>query len=296
MSRVGFIGLGAMGLPMVRRLRDAGFDVRAFDVNAAMAAELPGIFASSLAEAGRERDIIVTMLPNGSIVRDALLGDAGALSEAAPGTIVIDMSSSDPFGTVELSKALAERGFTLIDAPVSGGVPGAEEGKLSIMIGCDDAKAREACQPVLAALGAKFFDVGPVGAGHAAKAINNVTAASVAAVTSEGVIAARRFGIEPETMIEVLNASTGGSFVSRMLFPGAILSQKFNAGFALALMAKDVALAAGIGERLSLELPMIQTANAQWSAARDELGGQSDFSKYFLYIEGKNGGSASEPN
>lgn len=299
MTKIGFIGLGNMGGPMARRLIAEGFDVLVHDASAAAGAAFGAAAVGSALAAGRDRDVIVTMLPNGDIVRDALLGERGALAQAQPGTVVVDMSSSDASGTVRLGGELARRAFPLVDAPVSGGVALAGEGRLSIMVGFDDRAAFERCRPVLLALGARLFEVGGLGAGHATKAINNVIAASIISVTAEGLLLGKRFGVDPETLLEVINASTGRSQVSDTLFRSQVLPRRFALGFSMGLMAKDVGLAAALGQDLNLRLPMIAAAQAGWTQARDSLGAETDFTAYVRHVEADNGGqpltTASDP-
>jgi 3-hydroxyisobutyrate dehydrogenase len=291
MMKIGFIGLGAMGGPMARRLIAEGFDLLVHDTNPASGAPFGAAAVATAADAGRDRDVIITMLPTGAVVREALLGDHGALSQARPGTIVVDMSSSDASGTVDLGVALGGRGFPLVDAPVSGGVALAGEGRLSIMAGFDNRAAFDRCRPVLLALGARLFEVGALGAGHAAKAINNVIAAAIIGVTAEGLLLGQRFGVAPETLLEVINASTGRSQVSDTLFRSQVLPRRFALGFTMGLMAKDVGLAASLAEDLELSLPMIAAARARWEAARDGLGAGTDFTAYIRHLEAENGGA-----
>lgn len=287
--KVGFVGLGNMGAPMARRLLANGHDVKVFDTNAALAESFAPAWVGSLREAGPDREVIVTMLPNGQIVREALLGAEGALSQADPGTIVLDTSSSEAAGTVALGAELKQLGFTLVDAPVSGGVPLATQGRLAMMIGADDRAALDRVRPVLEAFGDRHIEVGGLGCGHAAKAINNAIAAAIVAITSEGLVLGERFGLSPETLLDVINSSTGRSQISETIFKTHILPRTFSVGFSIGLMAKDVGLAASLGERLELELPVLEAVSTRWSAARDALGHNTDFTAYLRDIEARNG-------
>jgi 3-hydroxyisobutyrate dehydrogenase len=284
--KIGFIGLGMMGRPMAERLIANGFTVRVFDANPARAAEFGDAFAGSPAAAAAGADVIVTMLPNGDIVRDVLVGEGGALASAAGGAIVIDTSSSDAGGTVTLGAELAGRGIRLIDAPVSGGVPLAREGKLALMVGgAEDDALFETVRPVLDALGSRIVRVGGLGAGHAAKAINNAIAAAALAVTAEGLVMGEKFGIAPEVLLEVLNSSTGRSAVSESVFRTQILPRTYAQGFAMALMTKDVGLAESLRTRLCLELPMLEKTFAQWRAALAACAEGADFTAYHRFVE-----------
>ncbi|MET0658850.1 MAG: NAD(P)-dependent oxidoreductase [Steroidobacteraceae bacterium] len=291
--KVGIIGLGNMGAPMARRLLVNGHDLKAFDTNAQIAPHFAGHWADSLRDVGADRDVIVTMLPNGQIVREVLLGEAGALAAALPGTLVVDTSSSDPSGTIALGTELAARGFTLIDAPVSGGVPLASQGRLSLMIGCNDPSALERARPVLQAFGERHVEVGRLGCGHAAKAINNAIAATIIAITSEGLLLGERCGITPATLLDVINSSTGKSLVSETVFKTQILPRKFNLGFSMGLMSKDVDIAASLSKRLALDLPILETASASWSAACGTLGSTTDSTAFLRAVEIRNGMASS---
>jgi 3-hydroxyisobutyrate dehydrogenase len=188
-------------------------------------------------------DFIVTMLPTGQIVRDLYLRDGLAL-KLRRGTIAIDMSSSDPVGTRELGAALATSGITLIDAPVSGGVPRAGHGTLTIMIGGDDPAAVERARPLLRTMGDRLFDTGGLGSGHAMKALNNFVAAAGFAACAEALLAGQRFGLDPARMVEILNVSTGRSFLTDLVLREHVVEGKFATGFQLGLLAKDVRIAA----------------------------------------------------
>jgi 3-hydroxyisobutyrate dehydrogenase len=216
-------------------------------------------------------DFIVTMLPTGQIVRDLYLRDALAL-KLRRGTIAIDMSSSGPVGTRELGAALAASGITLIDAPVSGGVPRAAEGTLTIMIGCDDRAAVERARPLLRAMGDRLFDTGGLGSGHAMKALNNFVAAAGFAACAEALLAGRRFGLDPARMVEILNVSTGRSFLTDLVLREHVVEGKFATGFQLGLLAKDVRIAADLAQQLRLDAPLARLVSERFEAACDALG------------------------
>ena len=207
--------------------------------------------ASSLAELAKNSDVVITMLPDGHIVRRVALGQGARTTTASSkasrkARVIIDMSSSAPVGTRELGKDLAERGISLIDAPVSGGVRGAVAATMSIMIGGDKAIA-DRYDDLLSAMGKRFY-VGTLGSGHAAKVLNNYVSAAGLAAAAEAVLVAERFGIDPQTLINVINASTGRNNSTENKFAQFILNGKFNSGFALGLMAKDITLAMEVAE------------------------------------------------
>ncbi len=285
--RVGFVGIGNMGWPMAKRVLGGGFALTVLDVDRARVARFAAETGSAGAESGAAlagaADIVITMLPTGAVVRDALLGAGGIARSLARGAIVVDMSSSDPNGTRELGRALAELGIALVDAPVSGGVRRAEPGTLAIMIGGEDEAAIARARPVLETMGAKLFRTGPLGSGHAMKALNNYVAAAAFAATSEALLVGKRFGLEPGVMVEVLNASSGRNFHTDVVFPDHVVGGKFAAGFALGLMAKDVGIAADLAREIGVEAPLCRLTSELWTGARDAVGATADFTASYKH-------------
>jgi 3-hydroxyisobutyrate dehydrogenase len=216
-------------------------------------------------------DFVVTMLPTGQIVRDLYLRE-GLAQKLRRGAIAIDMSSSDPVGTRELGAALAAFGITLIDAPVSGGVPRAAQGTLTIMIGGDDPAAIDRARPLLSAMGDRLFDTGRLGSGHAMKALNNFVAAASFAACAEALLAGQRFGLDPTRMVEILNVSTGRNFHTDLVLREHVIGGKFATGFQLGLLAKDVRIAAGLARDLRLDAPLVRLVSERFETARDALG------------------------
>lgn len=298
---VGFIGLGNMGAPMAANLARAGFDVIAFDADPARAAAwLDSLdpaaagdarVAGSLAELGGACDRVVTMLPTGAIVRDVLLGadGDGLAAHLARGGVVIDMSSSDPTGTRALVRELAGRGIALVDAPVSGLVPKARAGTLTIMIGADDPAAVERAEPVLRAMGERLILVGRAGCGHAMKALNNVVAATAFTITAEALIVGQRFGLDPAVMVDVLKVSSGRTFHADTSFPDHVLTRRFASGFTLGLLAKDVGIAAALADELRADAPLVELVSRLWAEGRDDLGPGEDNSAIVRRWERRNG-------
>jgi 3-hydroxyisobutyrate dehydrogenase len=215
------------------------------------------------------------MLPTGAIVRDALVGPHGIAPELPRGALVIDMSSSEPEGTRELGIMLAGMGLSLVDAPVSGGVPRATDATLTIMIGGETAAIGRA-RPVLELLGKRLFEVGALGAGHAMKALNNFVSAAAFEATSEALLIGKRFGIDPLQLIDILNASTGRTFHSELSMKDHVIAGRHAAGFLLTLAAKDVRIAAGLATALKIQAPMLELSAAQMSAASQTLGPKAD--------------------
>jgi 3-hydroxyisobutyrate dehydrogenase len=278
---VGFIGIGTMGWPMAANLVKAGYAVTVYDSNprqvAAFCSEHQASAAASLADIAN-CELVITMLPTGQIVRQVLTEaeDGAFLKHARPGTIVVDMSSSEPVGTQQLAAELQTRGVVLLDAPVSGAVTRARLGTLTIMIGGNDKAAIASARPVLAAMGERLFDTGGSGSGHAVKALNNFIAATAFTATSEAVLIARRFGLDPATLIDIVNVSTGKSFISDIVMKEHVLDEKFATGFALGLLAKDVRIAAELGEAVHLDAPLTRLIRARWALARERVGQGAD--------------------
>jgi 3-hydroxyisobutyrate dehydrogenase len=280
---IGFVGLGNMGWPMAANLHAAGFPLVVRDAEAdrqtRFAAEHPGARTAGSPAAFAAAGIVVTMLPNGAIVRDALLG-WGIAAALDRGAVVLEMSSSDPSDTLRLAADLAPDGVRVVDAPVSGGVPRAVTGELSLMVGGDDADVDDA-QPVLRVLGdpARQFRTGGLGSGHAMKALNNAIGAATYCAAAEALVIGRRFGLDPQTMIAIINASTGRSFVSELVFGPEVLTGRYGTGFALGLMAKDVHIARSVAAAAETDAPVIALADERWAKALGELGPAADQSR-----------------
>ena len=286
-ERIGFIGLGNMGAPMARRLVDAGYELVVTDaVPEAVERFAAGSKcerAASPQSIGERCRVVITMLPNGQIVREVLLGANGLAPRLAPGSVAIDMSSSSPIGTRELSADLATIGIALVDAPVSGGVKKAADGRLAIMVG-GEAEPVTRVRPILEAMG-KVFATGPSGSGHAMKALNNFLSAANLAIAAEAVIAGQRFGLDPATMISILNASTGRNTGTDSKFPNNVLPRTFNSGFALGLMAKDLRLALEVARSSGAPAGLLEKTAQMWAAAEQQLGGKADNTEVVKYLE-----------
>jgi 3-hydroxyisobutyrate dehydrogenase len=275
-ARVGFIGVGVMGQPMAANLVKAGHEVTLYDANAerakAVAAEI-GAKTGSLADLA-QGDFVVCMLPTGKEVRQVFFEtDGGAFAKnIKKGLIAIDMSSSSPVDTRATGPMLTEKGATLIDAPVSGARPRALTGTLAIMIGGDDKAAIAKAKPILGVLGNQLFEVGSLGCGHATKALNNYIAGTGFVASCEAISIAKRFGLDPAVLADVLNVSTGKTFASEFIIKQHILSEEFASGFAIGLMAKDVGIAAALSEAVGYDAPIAALVRDRLNEARDALG------------------------
>ncbi len=288
--RVGFIGIGVMGWPMASNIVKGGHDVVVHDLDPEarqrFAREVGGEAAASVADLA-SADVVVTMLPTSRHVRQALAEDEGGafLKAIKPGLVVIDMSSSAPGDTKTLGPLLGEHGAALVDAPVSGARPRAITGTLALMVGGDDEAAIEKAMPVLRCMGDRIFRTGPLGSGHAMKALNNYVAATGLMAVCEAVLIGKRFGLDGQTMAEILNVSTGKNFATEHLLQQHILSESFSAGFTLGLMTKDVAIAADLGEQVGLDAPISRLARERFTYARDKLGAGKDNSAVILALD-----------
>jgi 3-hydroxyisobutyrate dehydrogenase len=282
-ATIGFIGLGRMGFPMARNLGRAGYRIAAHDVNGAAlarACDATGAEAAGSLKAIGERCVaVITMLPDGKAVREVLLGPGGTadcvLEGLAPGGIVIDMSSSSPVGTRELGARLAARGVAMLDAPVSGGVRKAADATLAIMVG-GDAGSVARCRPLLEAMGKQIFMTGPLGSGHAMKALNNYVSAAGLVAAAEAVLAGQRFGLDPKTIVYVLNASTGMNNSTLNKFQPFIFSRAFDSGFSLDLMVKDLRTAIEVARATGSPTPLGDACLEAWTEAQAALGAGAD--------------------
>lgn len=282
---VAFIGIGNMGWPMAANVLKAGHDLIVYDTTPGRAAhfvaEHGGRAADTLAELASV-DIVVTMLPTGQIVRELYLAAGGLASLLSRGALAIDMSSSDPTGTRELGEKLAARGITLVDAPVSGGIPRATTGTLTIMIGAEEATAVARAKPLLTAMGEQLFETGRLGSGHAMKALNNFVAAASYAASVEALLAGKRFGLDPARMLQILNVSTGRNFNTEVVLAEHVVGERYASGFQLGLLAKDVKIAADLTRDLKLDAPVVRLINARYQAALEQLGYARDNTEAIL--------------
>ncbi len=285
---IGFVGLGNMGEPMVRRLAAAGHRVRGYDVAAEARdrlANTPGItVVAAPADVGDGADVVILMLPDSNVVEQVLLGD-GLLDRVRPPTLVVDMSSSEPARTRALAERAAERGVTLVDAPVSGGVIGAKGGSLTIMVG-GPATVLAALRPVLDVLGSKVVHAGDVpGAGHAIKALNNLMSAAHLLASSEAMLAGQAFGLDPAVMLDIVNGSSGRSGSTETKWPRYILPASFDSGFSIAFMVKDMKIALQLADAAGTPAPLSRAAVAEWMIAADEMPPGADHTEIARWLQ-----------
>lgn len=273
-----------MGWPMAMNIHEAGYAITVYDLDRAraesFAVETGARSAVSLAELG-QMDFVITMLPNGHVVREVLMDaeDGAFTRHVKPGCIVIDMSSAEPTGTQALGVELAGHNVTLIDAPVSGGVPRAKLGTLAIMIGAGDADALARAKPLLGTMGQQLFETGGIGSGHATKALNNLIAASSFVATSEAMLVAKRFGLDLNTFVDVVNVSTGHNFMTDKVMKEHVVGGKFATGFALGLLVKDVGIANELCDAVHMDAPLSKLVLRRWQEALDVKGFSADNSE-----------------
>ncbi|MGE5273621.1 MAG: NAD(P)-dependent oxidoreductase [Verrucomicrobiota bacterium] len=281
--RVGFVGLGHMGVPMTARLVAAGHEVRGFDADPTARARAGAAAVGSLAEAAAGVEAVVLMLASSAIVRQVVL-DEGLLDAVEGGSLVADMGSSDPTQTRELAGEAERRGVRYIDAPVSGGVVGAEAGTLTIMAGGSEADL-DTCRPVFEAVGQKVVHAGPVGAGHALKALNNLLSATNFLITLEAVAAGARFGLDPKVMVDAINDSTGRSWATEHKVPQFVEPRSFTSGFAMRLMIKDIQTAKALAHASGSPFALGDASVALWEQAADALPDEADHTEIARWLE-----------
>ena len=287
MATIGFAGLGHMGTPMANRLAAAGHRLRVYDIAPAARARherLDGVaVVNHVAEIADGADVVILMLPDSAVVTQVLLAD-GLLGHVAPSAVVVDMSSSEPGRTRELARVAADRGVTLVDAPVSGGVAGARNGSLTIMVG-GPASVLDRLRPVLEVLGSQVMHAGDiVGAGHAVKALNNLMSAAHLLASSEALLAGRQFGLDPEVMLSIVNSSSGRSGSTQLKWPKYILPEAYDSGFGLRLMLKDMRIALQLEQEAGVPALLGQAAVAAWAAAAEDLPPAADHTEIARWL------------
>jgi 3-hydroxyisobutyrate dehydrogenase len=281
--RLGFVGLGHMGVPMTARLVAAGHEVQGFDVDPAARTRGGAAAVESLADAAVGAQAVVLMLATSAIVRQVVL-DEGLLDSLEPGALLVDMGSSDPTQTRELAAEAERREVRYVDAPVSGGVVGAEAGTLTIMAGGAEADL-ETCRPIFEAVGGKVVHAGRVGAGHALKALNNLLSATNFLITLEAVMVGSRFGLDPKVMVEAINDSTGRSWATEHKVPQFVEPRSFTSGFAMRLMVKDIQTARALAHATGSPFALGDASVALWEQAAEALPDEADHTEIALWLE-----------
>ena len=287
--KIGFIGLGIMGKPMVKNLLKAGHEVMVYDIveeNVAHSAASGAQAASSIAEVAKNNKLIITMLPNGPQVKEVII-QGGVLENAAEGTIVVDMSSIAPAVAQDVHAACAKKGIKMLDAPVSGGEPKAIDGTLSIMVGGDKAVFDEVYD-VLKCMGASAVLCGEIGAGNVTKLANQVIVAINIAAVSEAFMLSTRAGVAPDKVFDAIKGGLAGSTVMNAKIP-MIMDGNFNPGFKVDLHIKDLANALETGHEVGSPLPLTASLMEVMQHLRSHGLGQKDHSAIARYYEGLTG-------
>lgn len=286
---IGFIGIGNMGSPMAARLATAGFPLLVIDpakdrTDAFVREHPTAIVAKNLREVASRCDVVITMLPDSGIVERVLFAEDGLAAAMKPSSLVLEMSSGAPTKTVELGKRLERHKIEMCDAPVSGGVARAVTGELAILVGGSDA-VFEIAEPILKCLGTSILRTGQLGTGHAAKALNNLVSAAGLLISIEALLIGKKFGLDPENFVDVLNASSGMSNSSQKKLKQFVLSRSFASGFGLDLMVKDLTIATDVGREAKAAAPFSALCRELWSSARQLLGPGEDHTAIAKFSE-----------
>ncbi|MGF6267489.1 3-hydroxyisobutyrate dehydrogenase [Paraburkholderia youngii] len=287
MKTVGVVGLGNMGRGMALSAKRAGFTVLGFDANQESVRALGegGVLASaSIADIARQVEVLILSLPTSAIVEQVVFGEGGVLESAKPGLIVIDTTTAEPNSTRKVATALREARIRFIDGPVSGGPKGAATATMTMVLGGADEDVA-AVQPLLSAISAKQVHVGPAGAGHVTKLINNLLTGVHLLVTSEAVRAAEAVGVDKERLIEALSGGSGKNSATLTNYPTWILNGKFDSGFTMKLMRKDMRLAMALLESQGVSAPVAREAGRLWANSEASIGDAEDFNRIVEFVE-----------
>ncbi|MSQ59684.1 MAG: NAD(P)-dependent oxidoreductase [Betaproteobacteria bacterium] len=285
-KHLGFVGVGQMGGPMAGRLLDAGYTLTIFDTREAAMAPLVARgarAAASPAAVASAVETVIVSLPTPAIVKDVALGAKG-VAEGTKVKTVVDLSTTGARVEQEVAAGLASKGIDLVDSPVSGGVAGATKGTLAVMVACRADKL-EALRPVLQVFGKVFYLGEKPGMGQTMKLANNLLSATAMAITSEAMVMGVKAGLDPRTMLDVINAGTGRNSASQDKFPRAVVPRKFDFGFTNALMYKDVKLCLEEGEAMNVPMWVANAVRQSWFLACNEVGPNEDFTAIVKYIE-----------
>lgn len=285
---IGFIGTGSIGKPLARCLAEGGYPIMLSDASRPAvrryAAEIGARVADSPATLAASVDVVIMMLPNSHIVREVVAGSNGVIVGARPGMLLIDMSSGIPEITRELGAQARRAGAALIDAPVSGGVAAAEKGELTIMVGGAEQDI-ELARPILETMGSRVITTGGIGSAHAMKALNNMISAAGFVASMEALLIGKRAGLDPQLMVDVLNASSGANSATQRKLKQCVLSGKYESGFSLDLMLKDVSIAADMADETETAVQFTRLCRDLWKQAADYLGSGQDHTAMAKYLE-----------
>src|SRR3954471_14816322 len=286
--KTAFLGLGAIGRPMAARIAAAGLPLSVWNRTAGKAADFASEHgarhAATPADAARDADIIITCFSTSPDVYSILDGPDGLLAGIKRGAVMVDCTSGNPGTSRQIAKRLAEKGAEFIDAPVSGGTSGAEKGTLTVMVGGSEATLEKA-RPVMEAFGQKIVHCGAVGAGDTVKAVNQALLAIHILSAAEGLATLVKEGVDPTLALEVINASSGRSNSSMNLIPERVLTRAFPRTFRLALLEKDIGIAAGLARDNRVPAPVTQLTADVFRIARGALGEEADHVEIVKLVE-----------
>jgi 3-hydroxyisobutyrate dehydrogenase len=287
MVAVGFIGLGNMGGPMAEHLLDAGHDLTVYDLDPdarAALAEVGADIGETPADVAAASEVTILSLPTPDVVREVVTGEDGVIEGITEGATLVDTTTSTPGTTADIAAALEEKGVTVLGAPVSGGTSGAREGTLTTMVGGDRA-SYEACTEVFSAYAADIYHVGDApGDGHVAKLLNNYLSFLGMVGASEAVALGERAGLEAETLVDIFNRSTGRNAATEDKFPNEIIPERYDLGFTLALMHKDIRLFSQFANESDAPVLLGDTVANLVGYARSELGDDADMSEIYRFM------------
>ncbi|MEZ5726628.1 MAG: NAD(P)-dependent oxidoreductase [Burkholderiaceae bacterium] len=280
MEKIGFIGLGRMGKGMASNLRKKGFELMVLDIDPAPVAALVALGAQdgqSVARIAKDCRIVITMLPTALEVEQVALGPEGVFAHAAPGSVLMDMSTIDPLATDRLSAAAQAHGMTLVDAPVGRLAEHADRGESLFMVGASDADFTRV-RPLLDAMGTTVYHCGPVGTGERTKLVNNFVAITLTQVNAEALALSQRFGLDLTKTLSVLLGTSANNGQLRMNFPAKVLADDTAPGFTIDLAHKDLGLVMGAAHAEKVPMPVASAVFESYSAARANEFGTKDFS------------------
>lgn len=290
-KKIGFVGIGMMGYPMASLLYNADYQLTIFDVDPSQTATFrkahPTATVVDELSQFADAEVVITMLPDSDIVDGVVLGgdeSAGLIDSLGASATVIDMSSSQPLRSRHLAAELAHRDLHFLDAPVSGGVTRAIDGTLAIMVG-GNADIVEQHRHIFAQLGKTITHVGAAGAGHAMKALNNYVSAAGLVAMVEALLVGDAFGLDQSVMVDVLNSSTGRNNTTENKAKQFMLSGNFDSNFALRLMAKDLGIAAQLGESMAVDMALAERVHELWVQGAETLGAEADHTEMYRFLQ-----------
>ncbi|MGI6486584.1 MAG: NAD(P)-dependent oxidoreductase [Tepidanaerobacteraceae bacterium] len=285
--KIGFIGLGVMGKRMAKRIFEAGYKIKVFDVMEPVLNEFKKLGVETGESPGNvavDADVVFMSLPNSRIVTNVVLGEDGILPKARPGTIIVDLSSITPKAIRDIYKKTSSKGVEVLDAPVSGGSAGAEAGTLTIMVG-GKKEVFEKVEPILKVIGKTIYHVGEIGAGDTIKLVNNLLLGANMVAVAEALALGVKAGLDPQVMFEVITNSSGNSYALKAKYPNFISKGNFEPGFMIDLQYKDLELAVETAKDLGIPLIMGNIAQQMFDIAKAEGLGQKDISSVINLYE-----------